>query len=208
MWSGSIGYFEVCQFPGQGFLFSCCSRRACLKICTNHSAKPFVAGWYGVDRMCLITFFLVKGLNPSATNWGPLSLTNCSRKLWWWKAFAFRQQFWWPLSKFICTTSVHLECASTTTRNISPKNGPAKSTPSVAREELASTMSALLCHLFNYFIHSQPPHVASGPGFLLTTPRWPLWSSSNTCIRYFGGITTHVSHVRQLSWTVTSSFLL
>lgn len=143
MWSCSIGYYEVCQFPGQGFPFSCCSRRACLKVCTNHSAKPFVAGWYGVDRMCLIV--VVKSLLISST-------------------------VLVAVVEFICTTYVHLECASTTTRNISPKNGPAKSTASVAREELASTMSALLCHLFNYFIHSQPPHVASGQGFLLTTP--------------------------------------
>ena len=104
------------------------ARRACLNVCTKRSAIPFVAGWYGADLMCLIPFLLMNVRNSSAVKWGPLSLTNCSGKPCVAKSFLSSSIVLAALVVVIGITSGHLECASTTIRNIVPRNGPAKST--------------------------------------------------------------------------------
>ena len=43
----------ACVEPGSSFI----DVRDCLKVWTNLSAKPFVAGWYGADVVCLTPFF-------------------------------------------------------------------------------------------------------------------------------------------------------
>ena len=47
-----------------------------LRLCTQRSARPLLAGWYGVDVMCLIPFLLKNSWNSSDLNYGALSLTN------------------------------------------------------------------------------------------------------------------------------------
>ena len=44
--------------------------------------------------------------------------------------------------------------------------------------------------------------------FILTIPRWPSWSSANSCAWCLGGITTCEPHIRQPSCMVSSSFFL
>ena len=64
----------------------------------------------------------------SAVNWGPLSLTSCSGKPCVANSFISLSIVLVVLVVAIGTTSGHLECASTTIRNVVPKSGPAKST--------------------------------------------------------------------------------
>ena len=49
--------------------FSCRdARSACLKDWTNLSAKPLVAGWYGLVRVCLQLLLLMKLAKPTDVN--------------------------------------------------------------------------------------------------------------------------------------------
>ena len=48
---------------------------ALLNVCTNRSAWPFVEGWYGALRMCLMP---LAWLNSWDVNCAPLSETICS----------------------------------------------------------------------------------------------------------------------------------
>lgn len=50
--------------------------KACLNICTKHSAKPLVAWWYGAERMCLTPLDFRNVLNSSEQNWGSWLLTR------------------------------------------------------------------------------------------------------------------------------------
>ena len=43
---------------------------------TALSAKPFLAGWYGGVRRCLIPYLVILSLNSFDTSWDPLSLTR------------------------------------------------------------------------------------------------------------------------------------
>ena len=103
-------------------------RRACLNVCTKRLASPFVAGWYGADLMCLIPLLLMKARNSVAMNCGPLSLTSCSGKPCAVKSFLSSSMVLVVFVEAIGITSGHLECTSTTIKNIVPKNGPVKST--------------------------------------------------------------------------------
>ena len=49
---------------------------AVLKLCTQRSARPLLAGWYGADEICLIPFLVRNSLNSSDFVLPPLSLTN------------------------------------------------------------------------------------------------------------------------------------
>ena len=49
-------------------------------VCTNLSARPLVAGWYGADRMCLMWFLCRNCVNSDDINCSPFSETSCSTK--------------------------------------------------------------------------------------------------------------------------------
>ena len=80
-----------------------------LKLCTQRSARPLLAGWYGADVMCLIPFLLRNSWNSSDLNCGPLSLTN-------WAETPYLANKFWSFSMvfaevvvFIFSISNHLE---------------------------------------------------------------------------------------------------
>ena len=50
----------------------------CFNICTEHSAAPIQAGWYGGMNECLTPLNLQKSEKVCAVNWGPLSDTSSS----------------------------------------------------------------------------------------------------------------------------------
>ena len=113
----------VCREPGSSFI----DVRDCLKVWMNLSAKPLVAGWYGADVVRLTPFFFRNSWNSSEVNCDPLSLTNCSSS-------PFRANTVRRASTVLevvalecmIITSGHFEVASTTTKNVIPRNGPAK----------------------------------------------------------------------------------
>ena len=78
--------------------------------------------------MCLIPLFLMNVLNSSEVNWELLSLTSCSGNPCVANSFLSLSIVLAALVVVIEITSGHFEWLSTTTRNIVPKNGPAKST--------------------------------------------------------------------------------
>ena len=86
----------------------------------------------------------MKDLNSSATNWSPLSLTNCSGKPWVVKSFLNSSTVFGAVVEFIFTTSGHFECASATTRNISAMNSPTNATCIRCQGELAIPTSAMV----------------------------------------------------------------
>ena len=54
---------------------------ACVKLCTNRSARLLVAGWNGAVVICLIPFIFKNIWNYAEVNCGPLSVTNCAGTL-------------------------------------------------------------------------------------------------------------------------------
>ena len=55
-----------------------CFSKAPFTTRTDLSAAPFVAGWYGGTKVCLIPFSLMNLANSSDVNCAPLSETSCS----------------------------------------------------------------------------------------------------------------------------------
>ena len=102
------------------------AQRACLNVCTNCSAIPFVAGWYGAGLISLIPLLLMN--EWVCCKLGVFSLTNCSGKPCVTKSFLSSSIVLVELVVVISITLGHLECTSTMIRNIVPKNGPPKST--------------------------------------------------------------------------------
>ena len=93
----------------------------------NRSVNPFVAGWYGADLKCLIPLRLINVANSSDENLLPLSDTICA-------GIPLRENIdprtsivFVDVVVFISTISGHFEWASTNTKNILSRNGPAKS---------------------------------------------------------------------------------
>ena len=43
-----------------------------LSVWTKRSSKPLVAGWYGLDLMCLMLFKARNHSDPAEVNWGPI----------------------------------------------------------------------------------------------------------------------------------------
>ena len=95
----------------------------CLKVWTALSANPFEAGWYGAVCVCVTPFVFKKSSNSSLVNTAPLSVTilsgrPCVAKMTLSFSIVAADVAAW-------TGMIHLEWASTNTRNIRPKNGPA-----------------------------------------------------------------------------------
>ena len=78
--------------------------------------------------MCLTPLFLMNVLNSSDVIREPLSPTSCSGHPCVANSFLSSSIVLAALVVVIAITSGHVEWLSTTTRNIVPKNGPAKST--------------------------------------------------------------------------------
>ena len=100
-------------------------RSAFLRVCTALSAKPFVAGWYEADVICLMPFLFKNVRNSALVNAAPLSDTTVSGK----PCIAntdLRTEMTLPelVEDTICA-SIYLECASTNTKKIFPIKGPA-----------------------------------------------------------------------------------
>ena len=72
-------------------------------------------------------------LNSALTNWLPLSETKCSGIPNWEKSLRRTWMVFSDVATLMGKTSSHLECESTTMRNIWFKNGPAKSICSLFR---------------------------------------------------------------------------
>lgn len=98
---------------------------AFLKVYTNISAKPLVAGWYGVEVICLTPFSFMNFLNSSETNCHPLSVHICSGNPFLENIILNTKTVFSDVVVFIGTTLGYLECAIKNTESL---NGPAKST--------------------------------------------------------------------------------
>ena len=100
---------------------------AVLKIPTALSARPFPAGWYGEVVICSIPFAEQNVLNSRDVKVGPLSDTIWSGSPCVLKISLSSIIVSEAVMVVIVLTSIHLECASITIKDILFKNGPAKS---------------------------------------------------------------------------------
>lgn len=57
------------------------ARKDCLRVFNSFSASPFVRGWYGAKVVCLIPLYCMTWRKHSERNWGSLSETSWSGKL-------------------------------------------------------------------------------------------------------------------------------
>ena len=98
-----------------------------LKVCTALSARPFEAGWYGATFWWAIPFSPTNFWNSALVKTVALSetITRGNPKIE--KIFLSFSMVETEVVLDIMWTSNHLLCASTTTRNIFPRKGPAKS---------------------------------------------------------------------------------
>ena len=135
---------EMWQFCLERTIFVCFFMPN-LKVCTALSANPLDDGWQGAVLKWQIQIWLY--LANSAKSWlvkqellsvtitfGTLNLANIERKC---------SMIFWVDDALTVSTSIHLERASTTSRNILPINGPAKWTQSTPRGVWAILKDAL-----------------------------------------------------------------
>ena len=101
--------------------------KLCLKVLTNLSAKPFVAGRGGADLKCVMPFVFIKFWNLMEVNCCQLSETICSGRPF--RANTIRRIsiVFIAVILFIGKTSGHLECTSTIVRNCFSSRGTVKS---------------------------------------------------------------------------------
>ena len=78
--------------------------------------------------MCLMPFSHIHNSNSDDVNCGPLSLTSCSGNPYDANKLRSTSKVFSVVVVDMGITSIHLEWASTTIRNIEPNTGPAKST--------------------------------------------------------------------------------
>ena len=98
-----------------------------LKLCTQRSARPLLAGWYRADVRCLIPFLLRNIWNSSDLNCGPLLLTNWDGTPYLANKLCSFLMVLVEVVVSIFSIPNHLEWASSTIKNMQTRKGPAKS---------------------------------------------------------------------------------
>lgn len=98
-----------------------------LKLHTQFSARPLMAGWYGADVKCLIWFLSRNIWNSSDWNCGPLPLTNLDGTPYWVNKFCSFSVVFVEVMVSIFSTLNRLQWASTTIKSMQPRMGLAKS---------------------------------------------------------------------------------
>ena len=100
-----------------------------LKLCTQCSARPLIAGWYVASERCLLLYLFRNIWKSSDINCGPLSPTYWDGTPYLVNRLCnFSMVFVEVVVSFFFPTSSLLEWASITIKNMQPRKGPAKST--------------------------------------------------------------------------------
>ena len=116
-------FASLCSIVNLGWPSWCdatCFRSACFRICTERSAAPFDAGWYGGVRVCLIPFIFMKFVKSCDTNWGPLSDTTSSGSPYELNRSRSTAIVLCEVVEVMCFTSNHFEWLSMTTKKLLP----------------------------------------------------------------------------------------
>ena len=108
--------------------FELAFRSAFLSVYTALSAKPFVAGWYGAEVICLTPFLFKNVRNSALVKAVPLSDTTVSGNPCVANTDLRTERTFPELVEDTMCASIHFECASTNTKKIFPIKGPAWST--------------------------------------------------------------------------------
>ena len=98
---------------------------SCFSVCTAVSARSCVDGWQGADLMCLTPLCRMNILNLCLVKQVPLFVTTVSGNPWTANDCGSFSTVAVDMQMSIGYTFNHFECASTSTTNIFPVDGPA-----------------------------------------------------------------------------------
>ena len=192
-----------------------------LKLCTQCSARPLLAGWYVASERCLLPYLLRKIWKSSDINCGPLSPTYWDGTPYLVNRLCNFSMIFVEVVVSIFSISSLLEWASITIKNMQPRKGPAKSTWTRCQGADDHSHRCIAPVLGSASISCQPEQVLAassislwipghqmyllGRAFILIPPRCPRWSSSSTCGQSFGVTMTLISCIKQPKRTLISS---